>query len=257
MTPGKGVRDVRQIRRSGPPGRRPRRRRPRSRSTDLWGITAPTLDNTLDTVSTGTNSDPAGHLPITGKTKKVLQGALCQTALLRHEEIGTDHLLLALLTRSLTDLAPLNISEMHEHHFVAGLLSHLSGTNIDWALTAVRHHRNCRIAPRRTLRHPRRHQPTPTMVRLPRLRRRHVHPGRLDDPPLTDMSKDRKHNRERMRCGRRGLATNRPGPGRSATTAPPCFPRRPTACRDFGFCPRLRIPVLQPMVRKSPVRVTA
>lgn len=26
---------------------------------------------------------------------------------------------------------------MREHHSVAGLLSHLSGTNIDWALTAV------------------------------------------------------------------------------------------------------------------------
>ncbi|WP_368679831.1 Clp protease N-terminal domain-containing protein (plasmid) [Rhodococcus opacus] len=63
----------------------------------------------------GTSRSPA-------KTKKVLEGSLRQTALLGHEEIGTDHLLLALLddptstgAQILTDLAPLPISEMREH----------------------------------------------------------------------------------------------------------------------------------------------
>ncbi|WP_257016468.1 Clp protease N-terminal domain-containing protein [Rhodococcus sp. ACS1] len=55
-------------------------------------------------------------------TKKVLEGSLRQTALLGHEEIGTDHLLLALLddpastgAQILTDLASLPISEMRQH----------------------------------------------------------------------------------------------------------------------------------------------
>ncbi|GCE44092.1 probable ATP-dependent Clp protease ATP-binding subunit [Rhodococcus wratislaviensis] len=63
----------------------------------------------------GTSRSPA-------KTKKVLEASLRQTALLGHEEIGTDHLLLALLddpastgAQILTDLAPLSISEMREH----------------------------------------------------------------------------------------------------------------------------------------------
>nr|WP_271211688.1 Clp protease N-terminal domain-containing protein [Rhodococcus wratislaviensis] len=63
----------------------------------------------------GTSHSPA-------KTTKVLESSLRQTALLGHEEIGTDHLLLALLddpastgARILTDLASLPISEMREH----------------------------------------------------------------------------------------------------------------------------------------------
>ncbi|MDF3311931.1 Clp protease N-terminal domain-containing protein [Rhodococcus sp. T2V] len=54
----------------------------------------------------GTSCSPA-------KTKKVIEGSLRQTALLGHEEVGTDHLLLALLddpastgAHILTDLAP-------------------------------------------------------------------------------------------------------------------------------------------------------
>ncbi|MFC0454035.1 Clp protease N-terminal domain-containing protein [Rhodococcus jostii] len=69
-------------------------------------------------------ADPAGHIHRSpAKTKKVFEGSLRQTALLGHEEIGTDHLRLALLddpastvARILTDLASLNISEMREHH---------------------------------------------------------------------------------------------------------------------------------------------
>ncbi|WP_312037662.1 Clp protease N-terminal domain-containing protein [Rhodococcus sp. 4CII] len=64
----------------------------------------------------------AGHIPFTPKTKKILEASLRQTALLGHEEIGTDHLLLALLddpastgAHILTDLASLPISEMREH----------------------------------------------------------------------------------------------------------------------------------------------
>ncbi|WP_128970259.1 Clp protease N-terminal domain-containing protein [Rhodococcus opacus] len=63
----------------------------------------------------GTSRTPA-------KTKKVLESSLRQTALLGHEQIGTAHLLLALLddptstgTRILTDLTPLPISDMREH----------------------------------------------------------------------------------------------------------------------------------------------
>nr|WP_271209471.1 Clp protease N-terminal domain-containing protein [Rhodococcus wratislaviensis]GLK34019.1 hypothetical protein GCM10017611_08620 [Rhodococcus wratislaviensis] len=88
-----------------------------------WGITAPALDSKLDYVSAPTDSAPAaGHIPLTPKTKKVLEASLRQTALLGHEEIGTDHLLLALLddpastgAQILTDLATLPISEMREH----------------------------------------------------------------------------------------------------------------------------------------------
>ncbi|WP_257016228.1 Clp protease N-terminal domain-containing protein [Rhodococcus sp. ACS1] len=65
---------------------------------------------------------PPGTSRTRAKTKKVLEGSLRQTALLGHEEIGTDHLLPALLddpastgARILTDLAPLPISEMREH----------------------------------------------------------------------------------------------------------------------------------------------
>ncbi|WP_241031634.1 Clp protease N-terminal domain-containing protein [Rhodococcus koreensis] len=56
-----------------------------------------------------------GHIPFTPKTKKVIEGSLRQTALLGHEEIGTDHLLLALFAdpastgaHILTDLVSLS-----------------------------------------------------------------------------------------------------------------------------------------------------
>ncbi|WP_255315081.1 Clp protease N-terminal domain-containing protein [Rhodococcus koreensis] len=63
-----------------------------------WGVTAPVLESKLAGVSAPAGSAPAaGHIPFTPKTKKVLEGSLRQTALLGHEEIGTDHLLLALL----------------------------------------------------------------------------------------------------------------------------------------------------------------
>ncbi|MFD6064292.1 Clp protease N-terminal domain-containing protein [Rhodococcus wratislaviensis] len=65
---------------------------------------------------------PRGTSRTPAKTKKVPEGSLRQTALLGHEEIGTDHLLLALLddpastgAQILTDLASLPISEMREH----------------------------------------------------------------------------------------------------------------------------------------------
>ncbi|RYE37761.1 MAG: Clp protease ClpS, partial [Hyphomicrobiales bacterium] len=88
-----------------------------------WGVTAPALESKLAGASSPAGSAPAaGHIPFTLKTKKVLEGSLRQTALLGHEEIGTDHLLLALLddpastgAQILTDLASLPISEMREH----------------------------------------------------------------------------------------------------------------------------------------------
>ncbi|ELB91869.1 Clp protease N-terminal domain-containing protein (plasmid) [Rhodococcus opacus] len=65
---------------------------------------------------------PRGTSRTPAKTKKVLEASLRQTALLGHEEIGTEHLLLALLddpastgAHILTDLASLPISEMREH----------------------------------------------------------------------------------------------------------------------------------------------
>ncbi|RYE37503.1 MAG: Clp protease ClpS, partial [Hyphomicrobiales bacterium] len=88
-----------------------------------WGVTAPALESKLADVSAPAGSAPAaGHIPFTPKTKKVLEASLRQTALLGHEEIGTDHLLLALLddpastgAQIPTDLASLPISEMREH----------------------------------------------------------------------------------------------------------------------------------------------
>ncbi|WP_244461421.1 Clp protease N-terminal domain-containing protein [Rhodococcus sp. ZPP] len=88
-----------------------------------WGVTAPALESKLGGVSAPAGSAPAaGHIPFTPKTKKVLEASLRQTALLGHEEIGTDHLLLALLddpastgAQILTDLASLPISKMREH----------------------------------------------------------------------------------------------------------------------------------------------
>ncbi|MFD9669416.1 Clp protease N-terminal domain-containing protein [Rhodococcus sp. NPDC059968] len=71
---------------------------------------------------TGGPPRPRGTSQTPAKTKKVLEGSLRQTALLGHEEIGTDHLLLALLddpastgAQILTHLASLSISEMREH----------------------------------------------------------------------------------------------------------------------------------------------
>ncbi|MDI9973823.1 Clp protease N-terminal domain-containing protein [Rhodococcus sp. IEGM 1307] len=65
---------------------------------------------------------PRGTSRTPAKTKKVLEGSLRQTALLGHEEIGTEHLLLALLDHPvstgahiLTDLASLSIGDMREH----------------------------------------------------------------------------------------------------------------------------------------------
>ncbi|WP_257016473.1 Clp protease N-terminal domain-containing protein, partial [Rhodococcus sp. ACS1] len=97
--------------------------RPRSGSADLWGVTAPALESQLGGVSAPAGSAPAaGHIPFTPKTKKVLEGSLRQTALLGHEEIGTEHLLLALLddpastgAHILTDLVTLSVGEMREH----------------------------------------------------------------------------------------------------------------------------------------------
>ncbi|MDI9980040.1 Clp protease N-terminal domain-containing protein [Rhodococcus sp. IEGM 1307] len=88
-----------------------------------WGVTAPALESKLGGVSAPAGSAPAvGHIPFTPKTKKVLEASLRQTALLGHEEIGTDHLLLALLddpastgAHILTDLVTLSIGEMREH----------------------------------------------------------------------------------------------------------------------------------------------
>ncbi|MFC9840509.1 Clp protease N-terminal domain-containing protein [Rhodococcus sp. NPDC127530] len=88
-----------------------------------WGVTAPALESKLDDISAQAGSVPAsGHLPITGENENGSRGGLRQTALLGHEEIGIDHLLLALLddhastgAQILIDLAPLNISEMREH----------------------------------------------------------------------------------------------------------------------------------------------
>ncbi|BAH55499.1 Clp protease N-terminal domain-containing protein [Rhodococcus opacus] len=63
-----------------------------------WGVSAPALESKLQGASAPAASAPAaGHIPFTPKTKKVLEASLRQTALLGHEEIGTDHLLLALL----------------------------------------------------------------------------------------------------------------------------------------------------------------
>ncbi|MDH6291229.1 Clp protease N-terminal domain-containing protein [Rhodococcus opacus] len=88
-----------------------------------WGVTAPALESKLQGASAPAASAPAaGHIPFTPRTKKVLEASLRQTALLGHEEIGTDHLLLALLddpastgAQILTNLVTLSISEMREH----------------------------------------------------------------------------------------------------------------------------------------------
>nr|WP_009473027.1 Clp protease N-terminal domain-containing protein [Rhodococcus sp. JVH1]EJJ01627.1 clp amino terminal domain protein [Rhodococcus sp. JVH1] len=88
-----------------------------------WGVTAPALESKLQGASAPAGPAPAaGHIPFTPKTKKVLEASLRQTALLGHEEIGTDHLLLALLddpastgAQILTDLVTLSIGEMREH----------------------------------------------------------------------------------------------------------------------------------------------
>ena len=92
--------------------------------TDLVGRHRPGTREQARRVSAHRRDPPrprgTSHSP--AKTKKVLEGSLRQTALLGHEEIGTDHLLLALLddpastgAQILTDLASLPISEMREH----------------------------------------------------------------------------------------------------------------------------------------------
>ncbi|MFC9355151.1 Clp protease N-terminal domain-containing protein [Rhodococcus sp. NPDC057014] len=59
-----------------------------------WGVTTPALESKLDALSAPAGSTPAaGHIPFTPKTKKVIEGRLRHTALLGHEQIGTDHLL--------------------------------------------------------------------------------------------------------------------------------------------------------------------
>ncbi|MDF3313503.1 Clp protease N-terminal domain-containing protein [Rhodococcus sp. T2V] len=112
-------------RRHRTPARRDlRRRRPRNGSTDLMGHHRPGTREQARGRSAHRRDPP--RPPDTSqspaKTKKVLEGSLRQTALLGHEEIGTDHLLLALLddpaftgAQILTDLVTLSISEMREH----------------------------------------------------------------------------------------------------------------------------------------------
>ncbi|WP_009478525.1 Clp protease N-terminal domain-containing protein [Rhodococcus sp. JVH1] len=88
-----------------------------------WGVTAPALESKLQGTSARRHPPrPPGTSQSPTKTKKVLEASLRQTALLGHEEIGTDHLLLALLddpastgAQILTDLASLSIGEMREH----------------------------------------------------------------------------------------------------------------------------------------------
>ncbi|MFC9557609.1 Clp protease N-terminal domain-containing protein [Rhodococcus sp. NPDC056960] len=88
-----------------------------------WGVTTPALESKLAELSAPAGSTPAaGHIPFTPQTKKVIEGSLRHTALLGHEQIGTAHLLLALLddptstgAQILVDLAPLPISDMREH----------------------------------------------------------------------------------------------------------------------------------------------
>ena len=97
---------------------------PAAAALNSWGVTASALDDTLGAVS---DADPApapatGHIPFTSTTKNVLAGALRQTSLLGHEEIDTEHLLLALLidvdspgVRALTELSSLSVEEMRAH----------------------------------------------------------------------------------------------------------------------------------------------
>ncbi|MFC0452156.1 Clp protease N-terminal domain-containing protein [Rhodococcus jostii] len=100
------------------------RRRPRSGSADSHGASPPRHSRASSTVPAPRRAPPRprGTSQSPAKTKKVLEASLRQTALLGHEEIGTEHLLLALLddpastgAQILTDLASLPISEMREH----------------------------------------------------------------------------------------------------------------------------------------------
>ncbi|MEN0138226.1 MAG: Clp protease N-terminal domain-containing protein [Rhodococcus sp. (in: high G+C Gram-positive bacteria)] len=87
-----------------------------------WEVTTRALESKLTDISPHEDFDAAGHIPFTPKTKKVIEISLRQTALFGHEEIGTAHLLLALLddpastgARILTEIAPIGITEMREH----------------------------------------------------------------------------------------------------------------------------------------------
>ncbi|PQP12527.1 Clp protease N-terminal domain-containing protein [Rhodococcus opacus] len=87
-----------------------------------WGITSPHIDSALDEIPAypNTDSECAGP-PFTPTLRKALVQSLREASLLRHDIIGTEHLLLALLadptstgTRILTHLAGISTHEMRD-----------------------------------------------------------------------------------------------------------------------------------------------
>ena len=87
-----------------------------------WGITGPHIDSALDEIPAYPNTDTecAGP-PFTPRLEKVLVQSLREAALLGHDIIDTEHLMLALLadttctgTRILTHLTAVNPHEMYD-----------------------------------------------------------------------------------------------------------------------------------------------
>ncbi|WP_072949067.1 Clp protease N-terminal domain-containing protein, partial [Rhodococcus koreensis] len=87
-----------------------------------WGITGPHLDSALDEIPAYPNTDTecAGP-PFTPPPEKAVGQSLREAALLGHDIIDTEHLLLALLadttctgTRILTDLTAISAHEMYD-----------------------------------------------------------------------------------------------------------------------------------------------
>jgi ATP-dependent Clp protease ATP-binding subunit ClpC len=66
--------------------------------------------------------DPAAHIPFTPHAKKVLEQSLRETSLLGHDDIGTEHLLLALIdnrssagAQILDEAGPASLDRLREH----------------------------------------------------------------------------------------------------------------------------------------------
>lgn len=98
---------------------------PAAAALTSWEVTASRLDTALDDIASPPHFDEARHIPFTPKAKKVLEQGMRETSLLGQEEIGTEHLLLGLLTDTrstgtqlLTSLAAMSAADMRErlHH---------------------------------------------------------------------------------------------------------------------------------------------
>ncbi len=83
-----------------------------------------------ETIGRGT-STPAGHLPFTARSKKVLELSLREALQMRHNYIGTEHILLGLIREgkgvAAQVLAKLGADLPRVHDQVMALLSGLSG----------------------------------------------------------------------------------------------------------------------------------